>query len=185
MNNPQEEYRAAVQQAVVEIRTAARHPNVTGWVALVLGSLGMSLLGILAIAVISQRDPVHERMVRDVPTYGPSLSLPVTRYDQWRISAGTVDGGAPTEVLDEVDGGDVDPRGIVYVDMVNDNSTCVNCGSCGQGDAAAVDGNTGWEIGTGAGCVDGPGVTVDGRADDLCCLSQGAATLVRVNIGRQ
>lgn len=128
---------------------------------------------------------VEARMQRDEPAIEPQLSMALTKYDQWRISAGTVDGGSPTRVLDEVDGGAVDPRGIVSVFVSNDNATCVHVGSCGQGDSDPVDTDTGVEIGTGAGCLDGPSVTFDGRADDLCAQSAGAAVLTRVLVGRQ
>lgn len=159
--------------------------NLIAWGAIALAAFGLSAVGVVAIVAIdgqAKEDAVHERMVRDEPS--PLLAQPVTKWDQWRVAA-TADGGAPVDILDEVDGGTNDPRGIVVVDIVNENSTCVNCGSRGQGDSNAVDINTGKEIGTAAGCVDGPFVTYEGRADDLGCTSQGASVLLKVQVGRQ
>jgi hypothetical protein len=108
----------------------------------------------------------------------------IKRFDNWRMAA-TVDGGAPTDVMDEVDGGVNDTFGAVVVKITNDNATCVYCGSRGLNASDPVNVNTGDEIGTGASCADGPSIVYETKGDDLGCTSAGAAQLLRVTVGYQ
>jgi hypothetical protein len=112
----------------------------------------------------------------------PAYDTPITQPDQWLTSA-TADGGTPVSILAEV-GQDAGLNPDIYrtFTITNDNSTCVNVGSDGSGDADPVNVNTGFELGTGAGCVNGASVSVDGKPTNWAVTSQGAAVNVRVTV---
>lgn len=137
------------------------------------------LLGVIAFVIIAglrtaSANPAHVAV--EMAQRAPALSMPVVECDEWRSSA-TVDGGAGGDVMDEADGGiNTDwQRTMNSIHITNDNAVCAHVGGDG------VDVNTGFELGTGAGCTDGPSVSIDGRPY-LEGVSAGAAVLLRVKV---
>lgn len=106
----------------------------------------------------------------------PLLDLPLSNPRSYRVSCGTVDGGVATDARVPFDGGGPAlPAEDVFVS--NHNATCVRVSG------TDVTSTNGVEIGTGAGCIDGPNVNMEARFVD--CKSEGAAQFVDVTLGRR
>lgn len=114
-----------------------------------------------------------------------ALDLPVKNPDQWVINCAQVDGGTTWDLnLEENDGGIHALSSGSFV-VTNTNSTCANIGSNGNGDADMVLPSTAvLKVGTGASCVNGPSVTIDGNINNHGCISDGDVQDVRVGVWR-
>lgn len=115
----------------------------------------------------------------DTQQVGPMLANPVVIQQDYRVSCGTVDGGAATDCAVPMDGGSAaNPvKGESwYIAPIAGSSVNVRVGT------TDVTSSTGFEVG--ASGRDGAGISMDARGP-IRCKSEGAAQQVDVIVGRQ
>lgn len=158
-----------------------RRPSFTTYVAGVAGAV-VALAVLATFAVITTDLAVatntNARALRSAASddVGPRLDNPLSDPRSFKVSCGTVDGGAATDDRVPMDGdGNPIPSESVFVS--NHNATCVRVSG------SDVTSTNGVEIGTAATCNDGPNVNIEGRI--VKCKSEGAAQVVDVTLGRR
>lgn len=111
-----------------------------------------------------------------------ALSTRLATVDQWRVSCPAAADAGIAALTAVVDGGTASTFGISSVSVTNPSATCIHVGRR-TGAVQPLNSNTGIEIGDG--CINGPSWNPDVAIDNLGCQSEGAATLLRVVVGRQ
>jgi len=149
--------------------------------AVLLTVVGFAALLSITITSAWRHDEVRDACaapatVVEMPaaSVGPTLDTPLSDPRSFKVSCGTVDGGAATDMRIPMDGGGPPVQSESFW-FTNTSSTCVRVSG------SDVTATTGQEIGSG--CPGGESAAMDARVGK--CQSEGAAQQIDVTLGRR